>query len=80
MKEGQNRIFGRVYFWIDLQQFCNVVKWRLSDMHKKINDAIQNVCHVAWLVPDHSHNFFTGDSKPRLDMPRVPTRVRYDPG
>ena len=47
MKEGQNRIFGRVYFWIDLQQFCNVVKWRLSDMHKKINDAIQNVCHVA---------------------------------
>ena len=47
MKEGQNRIFGRVYFWIDLQQFCNVVKWRLSDMHKKINDAIQNVCREA---------------------------------
>jgi hypothetical protein len=43
MKEHQGRIVGKAYFWIDLQRFCNVIKWRISDMRNKIDNSLKSV-------------------------------------
>ncbi|KAG8815307.1 hypothetical protein FRC19_001123 [Serendipita sp. 401] len=41
MKENQGRIVGKQYYWIDLQRFCNVVKWRISDMRNQIENSLK---------------------------------------
>ncbi|KAG8821601.1 hypothetical protein FRC17_009782, partial [Serendipita sp. 399] len=41
MKENQGRIVGKQYYWIDLQRFCNVVKWRIADMRNQIENSLK---------------------------------------
>jgi hypothetical protein len=43
MKENQGRIVGKAYFYIDPQKFCNVVKWRISDMRNQIDNSLKSV-------------------------------------
>ena len=44
LKEGAQRSVGRQYYYIDYQQFCNVVKWRVAEMRRRIDSTLRNVC------------------------------------
>lgn len=43
LKEGAQRSVGRQYYYIDYQQFCNVVKWRVAEMRRRIDSTLRNV-------------------------------------
>ena len=34
---------GRQYFYVDYKRFCNVVKWRVAEMHRVIDTGLRNV-------------------------------------
>ncbi|KAI0760577.1 TFIIE alpha subunit-domain-containing protein [Fomes fomentarius] len=42
LKEGAQRSVGRQYFYIDYQSFCNVVKWRMAEMRRIIDQGLRN--------------------------------------
>jgi len=42
LKEGAQRSVGRQYFYIDYQHFCNVVKWRVAQMRRTIDNGTRN--------------------------------------
>ncbi|KAH8082851.1 TFIIE alpha subunit-domain-containing protein [Cristinia sonorae] len=42
LKEGAQRSVGRQYYYIDYQHFCNVVKWRVAEMHRRIDNTLRN--------------------------------------
>lgn len=42
LKEGAQRSVGRQYYYIDYQQFCNVVKWRVAEMRRRIDSTLRN--------------------------------------
>lgn len=41
--ERAQRAVPRSYYWIDYQNFCNVVKWRVSAMRRGIEQKLRNV-------------------------------------
>ena len=43
LKEGAQRSVGRQYYYIDFQSFCNVVKWRVAEMRRRIDTNLRNV-------------------------------------
>ena len=47
LKEGAQRSVGRQYYYIDYQHFCNVVKWRVAEMRRRIDTTLRN---VNWFV------------------------------
>jgi len=42
LKEGAQRSVGRQYFYVDYKRLCNVVKWRVADMHRVIDTGLRN--------------------------------------
>lgn len=72
LKEGAQRSVGRQYFYIDYQSFCNVVKWRMAEMRRTIDQGLRNEldskgyvcpqCHKAFqaLEADRLMNFMLG--------------------
>ncbi|RPD63162.1 hypothetical protein L226DRAFT_528029 [Lentinus tigrinus ALCF2SS1-7] len=42
LKEGAQRSVGRQYFYIDYQLFCNVVKWRMAEMRRIIDQGLRS--------------------------------------
>ncbi|KAI0249553.1 TFIIE alpha subunit-domain-containing protein [Lactifluus subvellereus] len=42
LKEGAQRSVGRQYFYVDYKRFCNVVKWRVAEMHRVIDVGLRN--------------------------------------
>ncbi|CAE6429259.1 unnamed protein product [Rhizoctonia solani] len=40
--ERAQRAVPRSYYWIDYQDFCNVVKWRISAMRRAIDEKLKN--------------------------------------
>ncbi|EMD35651.1 hypothetical protein CERSUDRAFT_116392 [Gelatoporia subvermispora B] len=42
LKEGAQRSVGRQYYYIDYQDFCNVVKWRVAEMRRRIDSRLRN--------------------------------------
>jgi len=42
LKEGAQRSVGRQYFFLDFKHFCNVVKWRIAEMHHTIDSRLRN--------------------------------------
>jgi len=42
LKEGAQRSVGRQYYYIDYQDFCNVVKWRIAEMRRRIDSRLRN--------------------------------------
>ncbi|KAH9043706.1 TFIIE alpha subunit-domain-containing protein [Lactarius pseudohatsudake] len=42
LKEGAQRSVGRQYFYVDYKRFCNVVKWRVAEMHRVIDTGLRN--------------------------------------
>lgn len=45
LKEGATRAQARQYYYIDYQHFCNVLKWRVSEMRRIIDSKLRNVNH-----------------------------------
>lgn len=43
LKEGAQRSVGRQYFYVDYKRLCNVVKWRVAEMHRVIDTGLRNV-------------------------------------
>ena len=44
---------GRQYFYVDYKRFCNVVKWRVAEMHRVIDTGLRNVSPVQCYI--HAH-------------------------
>ncbi|KAL0959915.1 hypothetical protein HGRIS_011580 [Hohenbuehelia grisea] len=42
LKEGAQRSVGKQYYYIDYQNFCNVVKWRINKMYSMIDSTLRN--------------------------------------
>ncbi|KAN0135599.1 TFIIE alpha subunit domain containing protein [Lactarius tabidus] len=42
LKEGAQRSVGRQYFYVDYKRFCNVIKWRVAEMHRVIDTGLRN--------------------------------------
>ena len=51
-KEGGFRAVARSYYFIDYKSFCNVVKWRISQMRRDIDNKLRNVC---WPSQSNDH-------------------------
>ena len=43
LKDGAQRSIGRQYYYIDYQNFCNVVKWRVTEMRRIIDSTLRKV-------------------------------------
>ena len=41
-KEGGFRAVARSYYFIDYKSFCNVVKWRMAEMRRMIDQGLRN--------------------------------------
>lgn len=55
LKEGAQRSVGRQYFYIDYQHFCNVVKWRIAEMHRTIDSSLRNVSPAHLFPSSRAH-------------------------
>lgn len=52
LRDGTQRSVGRQYYFIDYQHFCNVVKWRITEMRRIIDSTLRNVREGFKLVPN----------------------------
>ncbi|EJF56810.1 TFIIE alpha subunit-domain-containing protein [Dichomitus squalens] len=60
LKEGAQRSVGRQYFYIDYQSFCNVVKWRMAEMRRIIDQGLRNeLDSKGYLCPQCRKTFQT---------------------
>ena len=50
LKEGAQRSVGRQYFYVDYKHFCDVVKWRVAEMHRVIDTGLRNVSPVQAML------------------------------
>ena len=60
IRDGAMKAVNREYYYIDYQQFCNVVKWRVAEMRRRIDSTLRNVCISS---PD-PHTGLTGLTNP----------------
>ncbi|KAI0761300.1 TFIIE alpha subunit-domain-containing protein [Trametes elegans] len=58
LKEGAQRSVGRQYFYIDYQNFCNVVKWRMAEMRRIIDKGLRNELDSKGYVCPQCHKCF----------------------
>ncbi|KAI0726537.1 TFIIE alpha subunit-domain-containing protein [Fomitopsis betulina] len=59
LKEGAQRSVGRQYFYIDYQHFCNVVKWRVAEMHRIIDSGLRNQLDNKGYICPQCHKAFS---------------------
>ncbi|KAI0337217.1 hypothetical protein BDW22DRAFT_1364381 [Trametopsis cervina] len=58
LKEGAQRSVGRQYYYIDYQHFCNVVKWRVAEMHRRIDTTLRNqLDNKGYICPQCGKSF-----------------------
>ncbi|KAI0806213.1 TFIIE alpha subunit-domain-containing protein [Irpex lacteus] len=58
LKEGAQRSVGRQYYYIDYQFFCNVVKWRVAEMHRRIDSTLRNqLDNKGYICPQCGKSF-----------------------
>jgi hypothetical protein len=48
LKEGAMRAVGRQYYYLDYRRFCDVVKWRVAEMRRKIISTTRNVSLISF--------------------------------
>ncbi|KAI0628573.1 TFIIE alpha subunit-domain-containing protein [Trametes polyzona] len=58
LKEGAQRSVGRQYFYIDYQSFCNVVKWRMAEMRRIIDQGLRNELDSKGYICPQCHKSF----------------------
>lgn len=66
LKEGAQRSVGRQYFYIDYQSFCNVVKWRMAEMRRTIDQGLRNELDSKGYVCPQCHKAFQALDADRL--------------
>ncbi|KAF7797340.1 hypothetical protein EIP86_008535 [Pleurotus ostreatoroseus] len=59
LKEGAQRSVGRQYFYIDYQTFCNVVKWRVAEMRRRIDTSLRNELDNKGYICPQCHKSFS---------------------
>ncbi|KAK7685566.1 hypothetical protein QCA50_011433 [Cerrena zonata] len=58
LKEGAQRSVGRQYYYIDYQHFCNVVKWRVAEMRRRIDSTLRNeLDNKGYICPQCGKSF-----------------------
>lgn len=77
LKEGAQRSVLKQYYYIDYQFFCNVVKWRVAEMRRRIDTNLRNVS-IVFASRDHSSQSRAGTGQQRLHLPAVQEVVLYD--
>ncbi|TDL25233.1 hypothetical protein BD410DRAFT_743979 [Rickenella mellea] len=71
LKEGAARSIGRQYYYIDYQHFCNVVKWRVAEMRRKIDSGLRNELeNKGYICPNCSATFAPLEVDRLLDVYR----------
>ncbi|KAI1783309.1 TFIIE alpha subunit-domain-containing protein [Ganoderma leucocontextum] len=73
LKEGAQRSVGRQYFYIDYQSFCNVVKWRMAEMRRIIDQGLRNELDSKGYVCPQCHKAFQALDVDRLFNPALGT-------
>lgn len=69
LKEGAQRSVGRQYYYIDYQHFCNVVKWRVAEMRKRIDDNLRNeLGSKGYVCPQCGKSFSTLEADRLIDI------------
>ena len=66
LKEGAQRSVGRQYFYIDYQSFCNVVKWRMAEMRRIIDQGLRNELDSKGYLCPQCHKAFQALEADRL--------------
>lgn len=57
--ERAQRAVPRSYYWIDYQNFCNVVKWRISAMQRAIEQKLRNELNNKGYICTQCQKTFT---------------------
>ncbi|KAI0821884.1 TFIIE alpha subunit-domain-containing protein [Trametes gibbosa] len=73
LKEGAQRSVGRQYFYIDYQNFCNVVKWRMAEMRRIIDQGLRNELDSKGYICPQCHKSFQPLEVDRLFNPKMGT-------
>ncbi|KAI8972873.1 TFIIE alpha subunit-domain-containing protein [Trametes punicea] len=73
LKEGAQRSVGRQYFYIDYQSFCNVVKWRMAEMRRIIDQGLRNDFDSKGYICPQCHKAFQPLEVDRLFNPAMGT-------
>lgn len=69
LKEGAQRSVGRQYFYIDYQHFCNVVKWRVAEMFRRIDTTLRNeLDSKGYICPQCGKSFSPLEADKVLDF------------
>lgn len=69
LKEGAQRSVGRQYYYIDHQHFCNVVKWRVAEMRRKIDENLRNeLDSKGYVCPQCGKSFATLEADHLIDF------------
>ncbi|KAM6503446.1 TFIIE alpha subunit domain containing protein [Amanita muscaria] len=71
LKEGAQRSVGKQYYYIDYRHFCNVIKWRVSHMRKKIDSNLRNeLDNKGYICPQCKQSYSTLDADRLFDFTR----------
>ncbi|KAH9176912.1 TFIIE alpha subunit-domain-containing protein [Lactarius sanguifluus] len=71
LKEGAQRSVGRQYFYVDYKRFCNVVKWRVAEMHRVIDTGLRNqLDNKGYICPLCSRSYTPLDADRIADYSR----------
>ncbi|KAI0071034.1 hypothetical protein K474DRAFT_1669448 [Panus rudis PR-1116 ss-1] len=69
LKEGAQRAVGRQYFYIDYQHFCNVVKWRVAEMRRRIDSTLRNeLDNKGYICPQCGKSFSPLEADKLIDF------------
>ncbi|KAI9512614.1 TFIIE alpha subunit-domain-containing protein [Russula earlei] len=71
LKEGAQRSVGRQYFYVDYKRFCNVVKWRVAQMHRNIDTGLRNqLDNKGYICPRCNRSYTPLDADKIADLER----------
>ncbi|KAI0005512.1 TFIIE alpha subunit-domain-containing protein [Russula compacta] len=71
LKEGAQRSVGRQYFYVDYKHFCNVVKWRIAEMHRVIDTGLRNqLDNKGYICPRCNRSYTPLDADKIADYER----------
>ncbi|KIY49460.1 hypothetical protein FISHEDRAFT_41590 [Fistulina hepatica ATCC 64428] len=69
LKEGAQRAVGKQYYYIDYENFCNVVKWRIAMMFKTIDKTLRNeLDQQGYVCPQCRTSYAPLDADKLFDM------------
>lgn len=71
LKEGATRAQARQYYYIDYQHFCNVLKWRVSEMRRIIDSKLRNeLDNKGYICPQCKRSYTPLESDRLMDFTR----------